>query len=189
MASWINGWAISYTSSLPASISVTRRTRCEPLEDGGQVIEGSASQPKQISQLGPLPDHGQQLDGGQGRAIQIAQTGLHPGGEVLGQGLQGRMLEVGALLQQGSQQPGHEQRAACRPLGQPVDEGVRDRPLDQLDGHLADLLTGQRVDRHAGEQAFLLEGPHHVTGHRVLGQLAGTGDEQHQQTANRPGFG
>ena len=106
-----------------------------------QIIQGAAGQPQQIAQLGPVPDHGQQLDHGPGRAVEVAQPGLDPVGQVLGQGLQRRMLEVGALLQQGPQQSGHEQRAALGPLGQPVDQRVRHRALDHLGGHLADLVA------------------------------------------------
>lgn len=94
-----------------------------------------------------------------------------------------RWFEVGALVDEGAQQPRDEQRASPGPFHQPRHQRVRHGNTGQGRRQLCDPIGGERVEGEPSEQTLLLQPQQYLVGHAVLPQLGGPGGEQDQDRA------
>src|SRR5207253_2623249 len=134
-ASRPSAWRTASRSTTTASVSPgsAERTKC-----------GAAS-PRRTAELDPAPEDGQQLEQSHRGLVELAQPVGDALGERLRQPPEDGGGEIGALLEEGLDEPDGVERVSLGALLQPLDEGTRHPVPDDRLGQDAQVVGTERA--------------------------------------------
>ena len=146
----------------------------EPAQDGDEVVEFPPAETDELPELHPPVGHRQQLQHPLLVGVEETDPGPDPVAEVLGQDPQTRPGDA-ALVVEGPQEAGGEERVPPGPLDDPVDDVLADAGPEDLLGQLLQRRLGERPQVETAQHPLLVEVEEHPEGQRLVGQLSGPG--------------
>jgi hypothetical protein len=153
------------------------------VEGDRQLLGGLRRKASELFDRRRPAENRQQLHDRQSPGLQRGQQRPDALRQVFGDTAQARRREVGALVEQRSDQAESEQRIAPGAGVQPLHESRRGRCLDDRSGQRPEPLVVERSQGQAGEDPVLLEGQQNAVRQRMLRQFPGTGG-QHDEHRN-----